>query len=124
MPTYVYGCDACGHRFEQFQKFADEPLKVCPNCGKAVRRIMQPAGIVFKGSGWHITAYKRSGSGNGGESGNGDGTGNTGKDSGGKSNGATAESGKADAKPAEKSEKADSAASASGDGNKPAQAAS
>lgn len=62
MPTYVYGCDACGHRFEKFQKFADEPVRICPACQSSVRRIMQPAGIVFKGSGWHITDYKRNGS--------------------------------------------------------------
>lgn len=61
MPTYVYGCDACGHRFEKFQKFSDEPVRVCPECGNSVRRIFQPAGIVFKGSGWHITDYKRGG---------------------------------------------------------------
>jgi len=66
MPTYVYGCDACGHQFEKFQKFSDEPVRECPNCGQPVRRILQPAGIVFKGSGWHITDYKRS-SGNGAE---------------------------------------------------------
>jgi putative FmdB family regulatory protein len=60
MPTYVYGCDACGHQFEQFQKFSDEPIRTCPQCSKNVRRIFQPAGIVFKGSGWHITDYKRS----------------------------------------------------------------
>jgi putative FmdB family regulatory protein len=61
MPTYVYGCDACGHQFEQFQKFSDEPIRACPRCAKNVRRIFQPAGIVFKGSGWHVTDYKRSG---------------------------------------------------------------
>lgn len=61
MPTYVYGCDACGHQFEKFQKFSDEPVRVCPACGASTRRIFQPAGIVFKGSGWHVTDYKRSG---------------------------------------------------------------
>ncbi len=61
MPTYVYGCDACGHQFEKFQKFSDEPVRVCPACGATTRRIFQPAGIVFKGSGWHVTDYKRSG---------------------------------------------------------------
>ncbi len=65
MPTYVYGCDACGHQFERFQKFSDDPIRECPQCHSKVRRIFQPAGIVFKGSGWHITDYKRSS--NGGE---------------------------------------------------------
>lgn len=72
MPTYVYGCDACGHRFEKFQKFSDEPVRVCPECQSSVRRLLQPAGIVFKGSGWHVTDYKRSnGNGNGSEESNG-----------------------------------------------------
>lgn len=55
MPTYVYACDSCGKQFEQFQSFKDEPLTVCL-CGQAgkVRRVIQPAGIVFKGSGWYI----------------------------------------------------------------------
>jgi len=61
MPTYVYGCDICGHRFEKSQRFSDDPIKVCPECQGTVRRIFQPAGIVFKGSGWHITDYKRNG---------------------------------------------------------------
>lgn len=61
MPTYVYACDACGKQFEQFQSFKEEPLKVCP-CGKegSVRRVFQPAGIVFKGSGWYVTDSRKS----------------------------------------------------------------
>ncbi|MGB9632259.1 MAG: FmdB family zinc ribbon protein [Chloroflexaceae bacterium] len=60
MPTYVYACDACGKQFEQFQSFKDEPLTVC-RCGQAgkVRRLIQPAGIVFKGSGWYITDSRK-----------------------------------------------------------------
>jgi putative FmdB family regulatory protein len=61
MPTYVYKCDSCGSQFEQFQSFKDDPLRVCP-CGKegAVRRVFQPVGIVFKGSGWYITDSRKS----------------------------------------------------------------
>lgn len=61
MPTYVYACDACGAQFEQFQSFRDEPLRVC-RCGKEgfVRRVFQPVGIVFKGSGWYITDSRKS----------------------------------------------------------------
>jgi putative FmdB family regulatory protein len=55
MPTYVYACEACGKQFEQFQSFKDDPLNVC-RCGVEgkVRRVIQPAGVVFKGSGWYI----------------------------------------------------------------------
>src|SRR3954471_9320707 len=55
MPTYTYRCDTCGHGFEAVQRFADEPLKDCPECGAAIRRVIQPVGVVFKGSGWYIT---------------------------------------------------------------------
>jgi putative FmdB family regulatory protein len=56
MPTYVYACDSCGKQFEKFQSFKEDPLKVCI-CGQEgnVRRVIQPAGIVFKGSGWYLT---------------------------------------------------------------------
>jgi putative FmdB family regulatory protein len=62
MPTYVYACDTCGSQFEQFQSFKDEPLRTCPSCASAVRRVFQPVGIVFKGSGWYITDSRKSGS--------------------------------------------------------------
>jgi putative FmdB family regulatory protein len=62
MPTYVYACDSCGAQFEQFQSFKDEPLRTCPSCASAVRRVFQPVGIVFKGSGWYITDSRKSGS--------------------------------------------------------------
>ncbi|NTV62874.1 MAG: zinc ribbon domain-containing protein [Oscillochloris sp.] len=63
MPTYVYACDSCGKQFEKFQSFKDEPLTVCP-CGQEgkVRRVIQPAGIVFKGSGWYINDSRGSSS--------------------------------------------------------------
>jgi putative FmdB family regulatory protein len=55
MPTYTYRCDTCGHGFEAVQRFADDPLKECPECGAPIRRVIQPVGVVFKGSGWYIT---------------------------------------------------------------------
>lgn len=62
MPTYVYACDTCGTQFERFQSFKDEPLRTCPSCAAAVRRVFQPVGIVFKGSGWYITDSRKSNS--------------------------------------------------------------
>jgi putative FmdB family regulatory protein len=62
MPTYVYACDECGQQFEQFQSFKDAPLDVCPNGHEGtVRRVFQPVGIVFKGSGWYITDSRKDG---------------------------------------------------------------
>lgn len=53
MPTYTYHCENCGVRFDQFQKFTDDPLTVCPECNEpALRKVYQPVGIVFKGKGF------------------------------------------------------------------------
>ena len=55
MPTYVYECAKCGDEFEQWQSFSDDPLKKHPVCGGKVTKVLQPVGIVFKGSGFHKT---------------------------------------------------------------------
>ena len=55
MPTYHYRCKSCAHEFDQFQKFSEDALTICPECGQEIRRVIQPVGIVFKGSGWYIT---------------------------------------------------------------------
>ncbi|HEU5431397.1 MAG TPA: FmdB family zinc ribbon protein [Thermomicrobiales bacterium] len=65
MPTYVYQCDDCGHDFEAVQRFADEPLTVCPECNGRVRRVLQPSPVIFKGSGWYITDSRNKASANG-----------------------------------------------------------
>ncbi|GER87362.1 hypothetical protein KDW_15240 [Dictyobacter vulcani] len=57
MPTYEYLCQTCSHRFETWQKMTDEPLTVCPECGQHIRRVLFPAGVVFKGSGFYKTDY-------------------------------------------------------------------
>src|SRR5258708_24574323 len=57
MPTYEYQCKSCNHRFEIWQKMVDEPLTVCPECQGTIRRILFPAGIVFKGSGFYKTDH-------------------------------------------------------------------
>jgi putative FmdB family regulatory protein len=61
MPTYEYACPKCGHAFEQFQSMRDEPLKKCPKCKKTglKRLIGGGAGLIFKGSGFYITDYKK-----------------------------------------------------------------
>ena len=62
MPTYEYLCKTCGHRFETWQKMTDEPLTTCPNCGAEIRRVLFPAGVVFKGSGFYKTDHRDSAS--------------------------------------------------------------
>ena len=61
MPLYEYECDACGHRFEVIQKYADAPIAVCPVCGGAVTKLFSSPAIQFKGSGFYITDYARAG---------------------------------------------------------------
>jgi putative FmdB family regulatory protein len=59
MPIYEYECDSCRIRFERLQHFKDEPIKDCPECGGAVHRVLQPVGIIFKGSGFYITDHRQ-----------------------------------------------------------------
>lgn len=60
MPLYAYQCRNCGHNFEARQSFNDAPLTECPNCHveTSVFRVIQAAGVVFKGSGWYVTDSK------------------------------------------------------------------
>lgn len=61
MPTYQYECDACGHAFEKLQSMVDKKLRKCPECGKFKlhRLIGSGAGVIFKGSGFYETDYKK-----------------------------------------------------------------
>ena len=64
MPLYEYECEACGRRFEKIQKYSDPPIDVCQHCGKGpVRKLLSSPAIQFKGTGWYITDYKKSGGG-------------------------------------------------------------
>jgi len=61
MPVYEYECKECSNRFEKIQPITADPLKECPNCGEnALRRVFQPVGVIFKGSGWYITDNRNS----------------------------------------------------------------
>jgi putative FmdB family regulatory protein len=55
MPTYLYKCTECDHRFEHAQGFHDDPLEICPDCGGVVRRVIGNVGVAFKGSGFYRT---------------------------------------------------------------------
>jgi putative FmdB family regulatory protein len=59
MPVYTYQCESCGVRFDRYQKFTEQSLAWCPECGKkALRKVYSPVGIVFKGSGFYATDNK------------------------------------------------------------------
>ncbi len=68
MPIYEYKCSNCHYQFERMQSFKDEPISECPQCGHSVRRLIQPVGIVFKGSGFYITDNRQVSSGANGRS--------------------------------------------------------
>jgi len=60
MPNYDYECSRCSHVFEVFQRISEEPLKRCPRCGGPVKRLIGGGiGIIFKGSGFYTTDYKK-----------------------------------------------------------------
>ena len=73
MPTYQYRCPSCGHEFEEFQAMSEDPIELCPSCGKKTQRLISGGiGLIFKGSGFYINDYKKkeskkSDSGDGGE---------------------------------------------------------
>jgi putative FmdB family regulatory protein len=57
MPIYEYECDSCEKTFEIMQKFSDEPLRTCPECGNQLRKLISNTSFVLKGTGWYITDY-------------------------------------------------------------------
>ena len=61
MPTYQYECSACGFTFEKFQSMLDKKLRKCPECSKLKlhRLIGAGGGIIFKGTGFYETDFKR-----------------------------------------------------------------
>ena len=61
MPIYGYRCTACGHELEVLQSMSAEPLKVCSECGGALRKLLYPVGVQFKGSGFYTTDYRNGG---------------------------------------------------------------
>jgi putative FmdB family regulatory protein len=59
MPVYTYRCESCGVQFDRQQKFSDPALTRCPECNKkTLRKVYQPVGIVFKGSGFYATDHR------------------------------------------------------------------
>jgi len=60
MPIYEYQCQSCGHQLEKIQRMSDDPLKDCPDCGKAeLQRLVSAAGFRLKGAGWYETDFKK-----------------------------------------------------------------
>ncbi|MEW6002381.1 MAG: FmdB family zinc ribbon protein [Nitrospirota bacterium] len=60
MPIYEYECLKCGKQYEVFQKFSDEPLSSCADCGGPVHKLVSHTSFVLKGTGWYVTDYASS----------------------------------------------------------------
>ncbi len=61
MPFYEYKCSNCGFELEELQRMSDPPLVKCPNCNKDTlqKLIGTGGGLIFKGSGFYLTDYKK-----------------------------------------------------------------
>jgi putative FmdB family regulatory protein len=93
LPIYEYQCEKCGVVTDIKHGFKETTQEACPKCGGALKRLFNPAGIVFKGSGFYITDSRK-----GGES-SGDSGGASGKSDSGKSDSAKGDSAKSESAP-------------------------
>ena len=60
MPTYNYYCSDCDSHFSYFQKMSESPISNCEDCGGKVKRLITGGtGLIFKGSGFYLTDYKK-----------------------------------------------------------------
>lgn len=57
MPLYEYECTSCEHRVEVIQRFSDEPLTECSECGAEIKKLLSAPAVQFKGTGWYVTDY-------------------------------------------------------------------
>lgn len=59
MPLYEYLCNDCGNTIEVIQRFSEEPLTTCDDCGGRIEKLISAPAIQFKGTGWYVTDYGR-----------------------------------------------------------------
>jgi putative FmdB family regulatory protein len=123
LPLYEYQCPKCG-RFELIRKFSDEALTKCPTCGSDIQKLLSAPAIQFKGTGWYITDYAKSGKSepksDGGKSAKSE---SSSKSEGSKSEGSKSEGGKSESSKSDSGKDAGSSSSTSSD-SKPAAATS
>lgn len=59
MPIYEYKCKKCNYNFEQLQRVTDQPVCVCPKCGKKqLIKLVSSTSFQLKGTGWYVTDFK------------------------------------------------------------------
>src|SRR5437667_7709803 len=111
VPIYSYTCTSCNEVVERRQSYTDPPLTTCEQCGGALRKIIHPVGIVFKGSGWYSTDSRASSAAASAASGS---SGSDGKDSASRDSGAKDSSSSKDSGARDSSSSKDSGARDSG----------
>lgn len=105
MPTYEYVCTDCQNEWEEIQKISEDPIQVCPKCGKSTaKRQISGGNFILKGGGWYADLYSSSPKSNGKPEG--------GKSAEGSASAASSEKKSESPKPAEK--KTESSSSSSG----------
>jgi len=57
MPIYEYACTKCKKEHEIIQKFSDDPITTCPDCGGEMKKLISNTSFVLKGTGWYATDY-------------------------------------------------------------------
>ena len=62
MPLYEYECKQCHQRLEKIQSFSAPHETICPKCGGELERVISAPAIQFKGAGWYVNDYAKSGS--------------------------------------------------------------
>ncbi|MDR2444289.1 MAG: zinc ribbon domain-containing protein [Deltaproteobacteria bacterium] len=59
MPIYEYECAKCHQITEALQKFSDQPLTTCPQCGGGLTKLISMNSFQLKGGGWYVTDYAK-----------------------------------------------------------------
>src|SRR5512141_3358504 len=62
MPLYEFRCGSCGHEVETLMAFSDPVPTTCEACGGPLKKLLSAPAVQFKGSGFYLTDYGRSGS--------------------------------------------------------------
>lgn len=68
MPLYEYQCQKCKVTHEAIQRFSEAPFTICEQCGGELRKLISSPAIQFKGAGWYVNDYGKSGSSKGSSS--------------------------------------------------------
>jgi putative FmdB family regulatory protein len=63
VPTYDYRCRDCGHTIEIVHSILEDGPDACERCRGPLVRVLHPAGVIFKGSGFYVTDSRKTDSG-------------------------------------------------------------